>query len=267
MALPAPPFGIGPPRIRSTMADLRLRAASGQVPVSQAHLSDQLSRDGWARRNAAEMKALLGADESEWRSFAGGWRDMPVDGYMADGGRYRRRRYGVFAVSEHSIARLPGQPHYQSRNHNRLNGGIDRWFAPLSEAVAGSVILARTLASCREIFGSLVPAANGWRAEVHQFRIEAAGSDAGLPTPEGRHRDGVVAGLVMLIARNSVDGGITRLWTPEGHKLASFAMTEPGEALFFDDRNLLHDVTPLRASARTSASYRDVLVVTWAHLR
>lgn len=209
---------------------------------------------------------MLGVGDSAWRSFAGGWHGMPVDTYMADGGSYRRRRYGVFDVGPRSIAPLLGQPHYQSLDHNRLNGGIDRWFAPLSAEVAGSAILARMLECCREAYAPLTPAAKGWRAEVHQFRIEAAGRDAGLPTPEGRHRDGVIAGLVMLIARDGVDGGVTRLWVPEGGHLASFAMTHPGETLFFDDRKLLHEVTPVYAAAKASGGYRDVLVITFAPL-
>ncbi len=207
---------------------------------------------------------MLGVRESAWQSFAGGWRGMPVDAHMADGGGYRRRRYGVFDVGPRAIVSVPGQPHYQSLDHNRLNGGVDRWFAPLSEEVASSALLARLLACCCEAYGPLAPAAAGWRAEVHQFRIEAAGCDAGLPTPEGRHRDGVVAGLVMLIARDGVDGGVTRLWTPKGAHLASFAMTAPGETLFFDDRKLLHEVTPIYAPAKSSGGYRDVLVVTFA---
>ncbi len=232
--------------------------------ASRADISGRLSRDGWARQAAAEMKAMLGADESDWGRFAGGWEAMPPDAYMADGGSYRRRRYGVFHVGSRLIRPVPAQPHYQSLGHNRLNGGIDRWFAPLSEDVADSVTLARILECCRELYAPWAPIVESWRAEVHQFRIEAAGRDAGLPTPEGRHRDGVTAGFAMLIARDGVDGGVTRLWTPGGSHLASFTMTEPGEALFFDDRRLLHDVTPVSAAAKVSGGHRDVLVVTFA---
>lgn len=210
------------------------------------------------------MKANLGICENDWRSFARGWDAMPADTYMADGGSYRRRRYGVFDVGAHAILPVPCQPHYQSLEHNRLNGGIERWFAPLSEAVAGSAILAGMLEHCREAFAPLVRAAHGWRAEVHQFRIEAKWRDPGIPTPEGRHRDGVAAGLVMLIARDGVAGGVTRLWTSEGGHVARFTMTDPGEALFFDDRRLLHEVTPVNAITSVCGGCRDVLVVTFA---
>src|SRR5438477_219670 len=31
----------------------------------------------------------------DWQQFAGSWNDLPLDAYMADGGRYRKRRHGV----------------------------------------------------------------------------------------------------------------------------------------------------------------------------
>ena len=57
---------------------------------------------------------------------------------MADGGRYRKRRHAVFAVTASGIARQPAQPHYQSRDYNTLNGGIERWFEPVTEQAASS---------------------------------------------------------------------------------------------------------------------------------
>jgi len=189
---------------------------------------------------------------------------MPVDTYMADGGAYRRRRYGVFEIGSRSIAAAGAQPHYQSRVHNRLNGGVERWFAGLAAEVAESMILRRILECCRETYAPLVPTVRRWRAEVHQFRIEAGPCSAGHPTPEGRHRDGVIAGFVLLVARAGVVGGVTRLWSLEGGALASFTMAAPGEALFFDDRKLLHDVSPVHAAADGVSGHRDVLVVTFA---
>ncbi len=230
---------------------------------SGAELSARLVNCGWVRRTAAAMQALLGTSASDWQRFADGWDDMPVDTFMADGGGYRRRRHGVFEVGPRSMKAVLGQPHYQSRAHNRLNGGVDRWFAGLSQDVTDSAVLRRILRTCREVYTPLVPRADRWRAQVHQFRIEATANAAGLPTPEGRHRDGVTAGLVMLIGRAGVKGGVTRLWTPGGDRLARFAMTNPGEALFFDDRKLLHDVSPVVAATDSAVGHRDVLVVTF----
>ncbi len=53
---------------------------------------------GFAFVEAPEMAALLeAAGLRDWRSFADSWDDLGVDAYMADGGRYRRRRFAAFA--------------------------------------------------------------------------------------------------------------------------------------------------------------------------
>jgi hypothetical protein len=223
-----------------------------------------LEREGWARGNACAMKAMLGADDHAWQGFVGGWDAMPLDRYMGDGGAYRRRRYGVYRVGPRCIDRLPRQPHHQLVEHNKLNGGIERWFAPLAPEVAESSILARVLAICRALFAPMAPVRDNWRAEVHQFRIEATACGRGLPTPEGRHRDGVTAGLALMIARSGVEGGRTRLWAPGGGMMAEFTMIDPGEALFFDDSRLLHEVTPLVPAKRDVAGHRDMLIVTYS---
>src|SRR5262245_61173659 len=96
-------------------------------------LRAQLHAEGYVRANAARMRKLVTSDENDWQRFAKSWSDLGMDTYMADGGRYRRRRFGAFAVSDSAITRKPNQPHYQSRDYNPLNGGIARWFEPIVE--------------------------------------------------------------------------------------------------------------------------------------
>src|SRR6185437_16215333 len=91
-----------------------------------------LREHGFAFVEAAAMAAILertGLDD--WPAFAESWNDLGLDTYMADGGRYRRRRHAAFAVSADGAARKPHQPHYQSRDYNPLNGGLARWFEPI----------------------------------------------------------------------------------------------------------------------------------------
>ena len=87
-----------------------------------APLADTIGRDGFAFVHAPEMHALLEtAGLRDWGSFADSWNDLGVDAYMADGGRYRRRRFAAFRASPSGIMRKPHQPHYQSRDYNRRN--------------------------------------------------------------------------------------------------------------------------------------------------
>ncbi|MBV8704280.1 MAG: 2OG-Fe dioxygenase family protein, partial [Acetobacteraceae bacterium] len=111
---------------------------SGADPL--APLADAVARDGFNFVRGAEMRAALARAGSldDWDRFAASWDDLGVDTYMADGGRYRKRRHAVYGVGPDGIRHKPHQAHYQSRDYNKLNGGIARWFEPvLPEIGAG----------------------------------------------------------------------------------------------------------------------------------
>jgi hypothetical protein len=101
---------------------------SSSSPSTDAaqRIADHLRARGFAWAPAEQFNALLSSPPNDWQTFASSWNNLSVDTYMADGGRYRRRRFAAFAVSAQSIARKPHQPHYQSRDYNPLNGGIER---------------------------------------------------------------------------------------------------------------------------------------------
>ncbi|MEJ1960009.1 MAG: 2OG-Fe dioxygenase family protein [Gammaproteobacteria bacterium] len=213
------------------------------------------------------MRALLPAAAlSAWTSFAVTWNDLGVDAYMADSGRYRRRRFGVFAVSAHGIVRKPHQPHYQSRDYNPLNGGIERWFQPLLDSTADHVILRSILDVCFSTFQALTPFASrpaSWHVECHQFRIEARVGEQGRPTPEGLHRDGVDWVLVMLVTRQNIAEGVTSIHDTAQRLLGRFTLTEPLDSAFVDDSRVYHGVTPVMPVDPALPAFRDVLVVTF----
>jgi hypothetical protein len=112
------------------------------------------------------------------------------------------------------------------------------------------------------VFGELSPGARRSRIEVHQFRIEARADQAGHPTPEGVHRDGVDFVLVLLVARNNIASGTTTIHSADGTQLGSFTLTDPLDAALVDDERVFHGVTPVHAVDPDFSAYRDVLVVT-----
>ena len=94
-----------------------------------------LVRDGFVFVTGETMRAQLSAigPLTDWVAFAASWDDLALDTYLADYGRYRRRRHAVFRVTRArtgaaAIARAAHQPHFQSREYNALQGGIERWF-------------------------------------------------------------------------------------------------------------------------------------------
>jgi hypothetical protein len=223
-----------------------------------------LRANGYVHLPAATLRALLPDVLADWRAFANSWNHLSVDSYMADGGRYRRRRFAAFAVSAHEIIRKPHQPHYQSRDYNALNGGIERWFAPCSAEVAQHPIMQASLRWCCSLFNSLTEAPPSlWHVETHQFRIEAQPDRLGLPTPEGLHRDGVDWVLVLLIARENIAEGVTTIYDLSKRALGSFTLTLPLDAALVDDSRVYHGVTAVEPLNPSKPAYRDVLVVTF----
>lgn len=226
---------------------------------------DVLVDPGFLHLPAPGLHDRLGWSAMDWSTFAQSWDRLGPDLYMADGGRYRRRRHAAFAVRGSEISRKPHQPHFQSRDYNPLNGDVQRWFDPIEPAIAEGAVLRAIFCSLSPLFARLDgrgPAAD-WHCEAHQFRIETSADEIGRPTPEGMHRDGVDWVLVMLIDRRNVAEGTTEIGDLAGSTLGRFTLRSAGDAVLLDDRKIRHGVTPIRALSDTGPAWRDVLVVTW----
>ncbi len=241
-------------------------------PKLLAPIAQDMRDTGFARAPAAQMRSLLPPEAlRDWSSFAQSWDDLGVDAYMADNGRYRRRRFSAFAVansadSSGQVTRKPHQPHYQSRDYNPLNGGIERWFDPFKDEIAEHPTLHAILGVCFTLFDELTSPAQrpkSWHVECHQFRIEARVGEQGQPTPEGLHRDGVDWVLVMLVTRENIAEGVTSIHNTTRELLGRFTLTEPLDAAFVDDSRVYHGVTPVSPIDPKRPAYRDVLVVTF----
>ena len=211
------------------------------------------------------MRELLAPFGSlaDWQTFAGSWDTHEIDTYMADGGRYRRRRYGAWTADRSGVSRKPHQPHFQAIDYNRLNGGIARWFEPIAPPTGDGPSMKAILAFCQTLFSRLAPATPSWEIEVHQFRIEARKGETGRPTPEGLHRDGVDYVLVLLINRRNIGSGTTTIHALDGRTLGAFTLTEPCDAALVDDSRVFHGVTPVEPLDPRLPAFRDVLVVTF----
>jgi len=230
-------------------------------------IAEEVRSGGFAFAPAEQFCAFLPPKAlAEWPSFAGSWDDLGLDAYMADGGRYRRRRFAAFAVASERITRKAHQAHYQSPAYNPLNGGIERWFEPVTDFVASHPVTLALLEAGRAAFDELTPAAErpqGWHVEMHQFRIEARAGCVGQPTPEGLHRDGVDFVLVVLINRTNVESGVTSIYDLDRSPLGDFTPTNPLDAVFLQDSRVFHGVTAIRAVEPDRAACRDVAVITF----
>ena len=229
-------------------------------------IESTLTDKGFVFRPGAAIKAWLGPIWSDWELLAASWNDLGEDRHMADGGRYRRRRYAVFDVTAGKIVRAPHQPHFQAKTYNRLNGGLDRWFDPVAPKIGDHPIVRNLIRRLGQVFASILPAdeaAPRWHVELHQFRIEASAEAIGRPTPEGVHRDGVDGAFVMLIDRQNVSSGVTQIFDASGAPLGQFTLSDAGDAVFLDDARVFHGVTPIAPLDPQKPAVRDVLVITF----
>lgn len=228
-------------------------------------LHDRLQRDGFAFVTADIMRDLLQAQAlSDWPAFAASWNELAPDTYLAASGRHRRRRHATFSAdTDGGIRREAHQPHYQSLKYNPLQGDLQRWFEPVLPAIADGASLRRILGFCHDCFGALAPAIRRWHVEVHQFRIEARADEAGEPTPEGVHRDGVDYVLVLLIDRENIERGTTTIHAADRSLLGSFTLTHALDAALVDDARVFHGVTAVTPLDPSKPAHRDVLVVTF----
>ena len=226
----------------------------------------ELQEKGFVFCPGSMMRAWLGSAWDEWESFAVSWNNLLEDRHMADGGRYRRRRYAVFDATTDRIVRAPHQPHYQDKTYNQLNGGLDRWFGPVAPAVGDHPIVQALIRQVAQLFAAIMcpdELGNHWHVELHQFRIEARADAPGRPTPEGAHRDGVDGAFVMLINRDNVASGVTQIFNSDMAPLGHFTLRDAGDAVFLEDARILHGVTPIVPLDPKRPGIRDVLVITF----
>jgi hypothetical protein len=196
--------------------------------------------------------------------FLDSWNSLEEDRYMADGGRYRKRRHATFEVlaTGDTAILVPHQPHYQSLDYNSLNGGVARYFAPILLDLLNSRTLAVLLDFGNQLF-SRISGNHPWHIELHQFRIEARDGQKGNPTPEGVHRDGVDFVIVVMIKRVNIESGATSIFNLDNQLVGEFTILDTFDMAIVNDQKVYHGVTPIVQIDPDEEAYRDVLVMTF----
>ncbi|MEV0978679.1 2OG-Fe dioxygenase family protein [Streptomyces sp. NPDC049915] len=243
---------------------------SSQYHAAIEELCDSLSAKSYDLLSGAKVADLLrGRSENaldDLEDFRESWNRMPLDAYMADGGRYRRRRHATLSAPKGAAGyRVEAhRPHYQTLDFNNLNGGVARHYEPFEDAVLkGSTMDSLVTLGC-DIFGRLAPY-SAWHIEAHQFRIEVDGEEIGKPTPEGVHRDGVTFVLMAMIDRSNAGGGESTIFNLEQEPLEKFTLTDPLDLALVNDERVFHGVSPIQQLDPGRPASRDVLVITYRH--
>jgi hypothetical protein len=229
-------------------------------PFSEpAAVPDRLRGRGYAVLAPSGVESLCGFDRGELDLLRPGWDDLQPDHYLKDGGSYRKRRHSCFVLDRDVLVQAPHRAHWQSVEYNALHGGMRRWFEPMHPTIVGQPAWGRLLRRLGAVFGSVADQ-HPWYIEAHQFRIDTA-DGIGRPTPEGAHRDGVDFVAVLLVDRQGVTGGETRVFDANGPDGQRFTLTQPWTLMLLDDARVIHESTPIRPEA--DYGYRDTLVLTY----
>ncbi|WP_191093728.1 2OG-Fe dioxygenase family protein [Nocardia colli] len=235
------------------------------------------------------MPAPRSADEpSSWMMSAADFpltdRDLHVlrrtfrdytelDHWLPGGEQYRRRAYQCFDLALACLAEDGANaltaigdppPYVQSEQVNPVAGGIERAFKliapdhPATEPTRQiAAAVARLLAANGVLSADTTPHC---LVDAHYMRLIAPGH----PAPEGKHRDGLIAGSAHLIQRTNITGGISALYDryePE-RELGKFVLEQPLDSYVFDDERVLHYTTTITVTdPAEGAGLRDVLLI------
>jgi hypothetical protein len=222
-------------------------------------LPKELASQGYAVLGSSDVCALARCTRRELNALEPSWNDLPLDTYLKDSGRYRRRRHSSFVVDGKEVRQAPHRAHWQPLEYNALHGGMKRLFEPMDPATVAASVWPSLLQTIGEIC-STVRGPQPWYVEAHQFRIDTA-HGIGRPTPEGAHRDGVDFVAIFLVARVNMKGGESRIFEAAGSNGKRFTLTEPWTLLLLDDTRVIHESTPILPTAE--GGYRDTLVLTY----
>lgn len=233
-------------------------------PYIAARSAAQSLRDaGYAVLRPEELAAWAGVPLSALQALAADWSQLPHDAFLKDGGRYRRRRHSCFVAQADGLEQVAHRAHWQPVEYNALHGGMLRMFEPMRDATAQSPVWSHLLLALARLSDQVFCAPGGherWFIESHQFRIDTA-DGIGRPTPEGAHRDGVDLVAVILVGREDVKGGETRIFEATGPSGQRFTLTEPWSVLLLDDARMIHETTPIQPVR--PGGVRDTLVLTY----
>ena len=224
-----------------------------------SRLTDDLRSTGFALLRPLDLARLAGCGIDDLDSLAPSWNRLAMDDYLKDGGRYRRRRHSCFIDDGGALVQTPHRAHWQPVEYNALHGGMHRLFAPIEDDIVANPAWGRLLHALGQVCSD-VAGRQRWYVEAHQFRIDTA-DGIGRPTPEGAHRDGVNFVAVILVGREGIKGGETRVFEADGPRGQRFTLREPWTLMIMNDAAVIHESTPIQPLGEHG--HRDTLVLTW----
>lgn len=204
-----------------------------------------------------------GTDQSTtWKELGESWNYLEYDNYMNDNGRYRERRFckARYYQQDHTLWIKEHDFYYQPSTDNPLNGGVERWFARVSDKTFCNGVVNKLLKLAGQRFSNLTGQAV-WNINFYQNRIIAEGGNIGKPSPEGIHSDGVKYTVLLLMNRENVVGGENVIYDLKKRPIFSHTLTRTGDCILFSEHATYHYASPINQVKTSEIGNRDILVI------
>jgi hypothetical protein len=181
---------------------------------------------------------------------------LPLDPYIQ--GRFRQRRFSHFLGTADHLRRLGHMHFLQTKDVNRVAGGMKRHFAELEEEFLSQPAFLAMVAAFTGFF-PIDPQAR--ELGVHQIRIVCSPEFAGTPAPEGIHQDGFDYIGIFCVERYRILGATTRIYPAKDQPPLFSRELQPGEVVFANDRRVFHFAEQVWP-AGDGPGHWDLLVIT-----
>jgi hypothetical protein len=101
---------------------------------------------------------------------------------------------------------------------------------------------------------------SGQNLLIQAQRITCDANNAGLPSVEGWHRDGVEKIGIVCMNRSNITGGINQFRANDKKEVVISVSLAVGTMVIFEDDQVEHRVTPIHTEDPVTPGYRDVML-------
>ncbi len=186
---------------------------------------------------------------------------IPRDKYYDGGDRYRclnRLRAEIVEGGVKVWSTEESTPYLQLAKYNTTLGGQQREYAPLPQALAGSIGV-RKLIAYHLRYLPLSEVGTRYLINMHVIRFTATPGRPCDTSPPGLHKDGEKYIATHLLSRCGAQGGEVIITNNDKQEIDRFTMRESGECYVFDDDRVWHMLTPVAVVEGNQYAYRDTL--------
>ena len=218
------------------------------APLTSSRLSAAKGSRSFMATRCARCCRRRGRSRTGSRSWRAGTR-LELDTYMADGGRYRRRRHAVFAAAAgfgHRAAAASA-----SLSDARIQPAPRRR-RPMVRADRAERRQRRDASDRPRVLPPAVRNARGPTAPRGESKSISSGSRRAAARPGARRRKACTATAWTTCwccwsNRRNIASGTTSIHALDGRTLGQFTLTDPFDAALVDDSRVAHGVTPVEA--------------------